>query len=151
MGPGPADPCEGERGAPFPHYARNRSLALLILWLSDGLPSIALGCRVWGSAMKFSLKKFIPSLKLSQKLPLALVGSAIVVGAGVGIASYIIASSALEHQARQQLDTIAFERANQLGVYLRDVETDLVKTSGTETVQQAVANLATAYAGMTNK
>ena len=101
--------------------------------------------------MKFSLKKFIPSLKLSQKLPLALVGSAIVVGAGVGIASYIIASNALEHQARQQLDTIAFERANQLGVYLRDVETDLVKTSGTETVQQAVANLATAYAGMTNK
>ena len=43
--------------------------------------------------------KLIPTLRLSQKLPLALVGSAIVVAAGVGIASFVIASSALETQA----------------------------------------------------
>jgi methyl-accepting chemotaxis protein len=91
------------------------------------------------------------TLRISQKLPLALVGSAIVVGAGVGIASYFLASHALEVQARQNLDTIAFERANQLSVYMKDVETDLVKTSGTEMVQQAVANFATAWQGMTNK
>ena len=40
--------------------------------------------------------KLVPSLKLSQKLPLALIGSAIVVAAGVGIGSYVLASGALE-------------------------------------------------------
>ena len=39
--------------------------------------------------------KLFPSLRISQKLPLALIGSAVVVAAGVGIASYLIASSAL--------------------------------------------------------
>ena len=47
--------------------------------------------------------KLIPSLRISQKLPLALIGSAVVVAAGVGIASYLIASNALEGQARLAL------------------------------------------------
>ncbi len=92
----------------------------------------------------------MPSLRISQKLPLALVGSAIVVGLGVGIASFVIASDALEAQARQQLDTIAFERANQLSVYMQSVENDVISTAGTEYVGQAVANFATAWQGMTN-
>ena len=33
---------------------------------------------------------FFPKLRIAQKLPLALVGSALVVSAGVGIASYFI-------------------------------------------------------------
>ena len=73
--------------------------------------------------------KLVPSLKLSQKLPLALVGSAIVVGAGIGIASYLIASSALVGQARQNLDTIAFERANPLSSYIKSIEHDLSKAT----------------------
>ncbi|HEX4297846.1 MAG TPA: methyl-accepting chemotaxis protein, partial [Devosia sp.] len=92
----------------------------------------------------------MPSLRISQKLPLALVGSAIVVAAGVGIASYMLASNALETQARQNLDTIAFERANQLSIYLQSIETDLVTTANAEYVQQAVTNFAAAFAGMTN-
>ena len=43
--------------------------------------------------------QLVPSLRLSQKLPLALIGSAIVVAAGVGIGSYVLASRALERQA----------------------------------------------------
>jgi len=94
--------------------------------------------------------RFFPSLRISQKLPLALVGSAIVVGAGVGIASYFLAANALETQARQNLATIASERANQLRVYVKSVEADLTRTAKAEYVQQAVANFAAAYAGMTN-
>ena len=90
------------------------------------------------------------TFKISQKLPLALVGSAIVVGAGVGIVSYFLASSSLEVQARQNLDTIAFERANQLSVYMKDVEGDLTRTAVTETAVQAVTNFAAAWQGMTN-
>ena len=69
--------------------------------------------------------RLFPSFKLSQKLPLALIGSALVVGLGVGLGSYFIGSSALEQQARQNLDTIAFERANQLSSYVRAIESDL--------------------------
>ncbi len=94
--------------------------------------------------------RLFPTLRISHKLPLAVVGSAILVGAGVGIASYFLAIDSLETQARQNLDTLAFERANQLSVYLKDVETDLVRTAKAEYVQQAMANFATAYAGMTN-
>ena len=94
--------------------------------------------------------KLMPSFRISQKLPLALVGSAIVVGAGVGIASYILASAALEAQARQNLDTIAFERANQLSVYLQDVETDLVKTAKADNTLFAIGNFSKAWRGMSN-
>jgi methyl-accepting chemotaxis protein len=94
--------------------------------------------------------KLIPSLKLSQKLPLALIGSAIVVGAGVGIASYLIASSALEAQARQNLDTIAFERAAALSTYLQGAESNLIDLSKSENTQQAITNFGMAWLRMTN-
>lgn len=92
--------------------------------------------------------KFIPSLRISQKLPLALIGSAVVVAAGVGIASYLIASSALETQARQQLATIAFERANQLATHLQNVELDLVKTASADSTRQALGNFSQAWTAL---
>ncbi len=95
--------------------------------------------------------RLFPSLRISQKLPLALVGSAIVVGAGVGIASYFLASNALEVQARQNLSTVAFERANQLSVYLTGVETDLVKTAKSDNTLFAIQNFAKAWRGMSNE
>src|SRR5882724_11644947 len=94
--------------------------------------------------------KLFPALKISQKLPLALVGSAIVVAAGVGITSYVIASRALEQQARQNLDTVAFERANQLSVYLQGIETDLVKTAKSDNAQYALSGFAKAWHGLDN-
>ena len=94
--------------------------------------------------------KLVPSLKLSQKLPLALVGSAIVVGAGIGIASYLIASSALVGQARQNLHTIAFERANQLSTHIREIESDLLKTAKNDNTLFAISNFAKAWRGLDN-
>ena len=81
----------------------------------------------------------LPSLRISQKLPLALVGSAIVVSAGVGIASYLLASQTIEREARQNLETIAVERANQLSAKLQSIETDLVKTGTTDATVKALA------------
>ena len=94
--------------------------------------------------------KLMPSLKISQKLPLALVGSAIVVAAGVGIASYLIASQALEAQARQNLDTIAFERSNQLTTFVQGIENDLVKTAKSDNTLFAIENFAKAWRGLDN-
>jgi methyl-accepting chemotaxis protein len=94
--------------------------------------------------------KLFPSLRISRKLPLALVGSAIVVAAGVGLASYLLASNALETQAQQNLETIAFERANQLSVYVQSIEDDLVKTARADNTQFAMANFAKAWRNLTN-
>jgi len=94
--------------------------------------------------------KFIPSFRLSQKLPLALIGSALVVGLGVGLGSYFIASSALEQQARQNLDTIAFERANQLSSYIKGIESDLIKTAKSDNTLFAIGNFSKAWRGLDN-
>ncbi|MEP7239930.1 MAG: methyl-accepting chemotaxis protein [Devosia sp.] len=94
--------------------------------------------------------RLFPTLKISRKLPLALLGSAIVVGLGIGIASYLVASNALETQARQNLDTIAFERANQLSVYMHAVESDLLQVASSETTQLAASNFSTAWSRMAN-
>lgn len=67
--------------------------------------------------------------KISRKLPLALVGSAIVVAAGVGVTSYLLASMALSAQARQNLATVAFERSNQLSAHLEAMAADLQKAA----------------------
>ena len=90
------------------------------------------------------------SLRISQKLPLALVGSAIVVGAGVGIASFFLASAALETQARQNLDTIAFERANQLTAYIATIEADLTKTAKSDDALFAITGFSKAWTNLNN-
>ena len=94
--------------------------------------------------------RLIPKLKIAQKLPLALVISAIVVSAGVGMGSYFIASTSLEAEVRQNLATIAFERANQLSVYLQSVENDLVKTSKSDNAIQALGNFSNAWLRMSD-
>jgi methyl-accepting chemotaxis protein len=82
---------------------------------------------------------------IAKKLPLALFVSALLVGAGVGTASYLIGSEALETQARQNLSTLAFERANQLGLYVRSVQHDLVATSNSALTVQALRDFAGAW------
>ena len=82
---------------------------------------------------------------IAKKLPLALFVSALLVGAGVGTASYLVGSSALETQARQNLSTLAFERANQLGLYIRSVQHDLVATSNSALTVQALRDFAGAW------
>jgi methyl-accepting chemotaxis protein len=82
---------------------------------------------------------------ISRKLPLALLLSALLVGAGVGTASYIIGSQALGTQARQNLSTLAFERANQLAFYMNSVTADLVATSKSDATIQALRDFAGAW------
>ncbi len=94
--------------------------------------------------------QLVQSLRLSQKVPLALIGSAIVVAAGVGIGSYVLASRALEQQAQQNLETIAFERANQLSAFVRELEDDVVKTAGNSDTEFATANFAKAWRNLNN-
>ncbi|MEQ1768948.1 MAG: methyl-accepting chemotaxis protein [Devosia sp.] len=92
--------------------------------------------------------RLFPRMRIAQKLPLALVVSAVLVGAGVGAGSYLMAATSLDQQARLQLATIAFERANQVNMYIQGVEADLVKTANSDFAQIALSNFAQGWAAM---
>jgi methyl-accepting chemotaxis protein len=84
---------------------------------------------------------FLPQFKIAQKLPLALVGSALLVSAGVGFASYIIGASAVYHLTQRQIETIATQTSSELGSYLDGIAKDLTITSAAESTQTVLRDL----------
>jgi methyl-accepting chemotaxis protein len=69
--------------------------------------------------------KFIPQLKIAQKLPLALVGSALVVSAGVGIASYLIGLGTVQDQRNQSMQASLTTATSLVSDYYSSAEVDL--------------------------
>ena len=83
--------------------------------------------------------KFIPQLRIAQKLPLALVGSALVVSAGVGIASYLIGLGTVQEQREQSMQASLNTAAALVSDYYTSAEVDLrlfVQRSDTVTAMQ---------------
>jgi methyl-accepting chemotaxis protein len=68
---------------------------------------------------------FLPQLKIAQKLPLALVGSALVVSAGVGIASYFIGLQTVQQQRDAAMQAALQTSASAVENFYRTVEIDL--------------------------
>ncbi|MET3899308.1 methyl-accepting chemotaxis protein [Devosia sp. UYZn731] len=85
------------------------------------------------------------SMSIARKLPLALIGSALLVSIGVGSASYLIGSNALRASAESRLLTLASERATQVSTYLKSVEDDLTATSRSEATVQALRDFGGAW------
>src|SRR5690606_17969258 len=85
------------------------------------------------------------SLPIARKLPLALIGSALLVSVGVGLASYVIGSDGLRHSAENTLVTLAGERAAAVSTYLSAVEDDLIATSRSEATVQALRDFGGAW------
>ncbi|MGV8831505.1 MAG: methyl-accepting chemotaxis protein [Devosia sp.] len=85
------------------------------------------------------------SMPIARKLPLALLGSALLVSLGVGIASYAIGSQALSTAAESNLETLASERAAAVSSYLKTVEDDLIATSRSEAATQALRDFGGAW------
>jgi len=69
--------------------------------------------------------RFLPQLRIAQKLPLALVGSALVVSAGVGIASYLIGLNTVEAQREQSMQASLTTATALVSDYYSSVEVDL--------------------------
>jgi methyl-accepting chemotaxis protein len=69
--------------------------------------------------------KLLPRLKIAQKLPLALVGSALVVSAGVGIASYMIGLGTVQEQREQSMQASLNTAAALVTDYYSNAEVDL--------------------------
>ena len=87
------------------------------------------------------------SMAIARKLPLALIGSALLVSLGVGSASYLIGSQGLRRSAETNLLTLASERAIQVSTYLKAVEDDLTATSRSEATVQALRDFGGAWLG----
>ena len=85
------------------------------------------------------------SIPIARKLPLALLGSALLVSLGVGLASYLIGSQALRSAAETNLMTLSTERAAAVSTYLKAVEDDLVATSRSEATVQALCDFGGAW------
>ncbi|WP_323015049.1 methyl-accepting chemotaxis protein [Devosia sp.] len=85
------------------------------------------------------------SLPIARKLPLALLGSALLVSLGVGLGSYAIGSQALRASAETNLITLASERGRQVASYMRSVEEDLNSTSRSGETAQALRDFAGAW------
>ena len=94
--------------------------------------------------------RLFPHLKIAQKLPLVVLGAALVVGSAIAGASFYFAARALEDQARQNLATIAFERSNQLSTYLSALQSDVARLAKSESAIQGLHALATTWPQITN-
>lgn len=85
---------------------------------------------------------------IAKKLPLALLASALVVSAGVGIGSYIIGSQVVGDLPRQKLTTLAYERSKQVQDFLVSIRNDLSTTANSQSTSQAVRDFANAWLQM---
>jgi methyl-accepting chemotaxis protein len=68
-----------------------------------------------------------PRLKISQKLPLILVGSALVVGVGIGISAYVIGLRTVDQQREQSFSASVQSATDQVSDYFHNVSIDLVQ------------------------
>jgi methyl-accepting chemotaxis protein len=87
----------------------------------------------------------VPSLKIAQKLPLAMVGSALLVSAGVGILSFFIGTATVEQMSQRQMQTVATERAKEFRTYLESLQADLVNSASAESVQTSLRDFTIAW------
>lgn len=83
----------------------------------------------------------LPTIKISQKLPMVLVGAALFVALGVGLVSYRVSESTVNQMAEQRLSTIASIRAESMTGLLENMKTDLLKTAGDGALGSSLSEL----------
>ncbi|MEO5804898.1 methyl-accepting chemotaxis protein [Devosia sp.] len=85
--------------------------------------------------------KIIPQLKIAQKLPLAVVGVALLACMAVGVGSYWVSAGTVSRMTEEKLGTVAQERGRELSEFLKSVHDDLVVTAASNTTASSLANL----------
>ena len=88
---------------------------------------------------------------MKQKLPLLVVGVALVTGFGLGIAAYLLSSNVVRNQSFERLDAIAAARAHEVETYLGDIRSDLAERASEVRTQQALAAFTAAYKALAAK
>lgn len=81
---------------------------------------------------------YFRNLKIAQKLPLYIVGSGLLVGLTIGIATYLNAAASLEQARRDQLTTALGGQRVALRISLTSIERDLVSLAASSMTQNAL-------------
>jgi methyl-accepting chemotaxis protein len=90
----------------------------------------------------------LPRLKISQKLPLALIGTALLVGLGIGAAVYTISLQTVDQQRHERMDASIQSGLDQVKSYLDNVEVDLkLFAARADTVTQ-IENMTRAFTAL---
>ena len=91
---------------------------------------------------------FLPKFKIAQKLPLALVGSALVVGLGIGTAAYMIGMQTVERQRQQSMQAVVESSIGQVADYFKLVEADLKLFASRADTGTQIENMSRGWAGL---
>ncbi|MGD1885602.1 MAG: methyl-accepting chemotaxis protein [Cohaesibacteraceae bacterium] len=87
----------------------------------------------------------LPSMRISAKLPMVVVGGAMVVGLGIGISSYLTAENSMETQAQRHLEISAERARDELSTFMHHVERDLHLVATNPVTAQALAGVRRAW------
>src|SRR5689334_1178064 len=83
----------------------------------------------------------VPRLRISQKLPVAIAGAALVASVIIGIGAYLIAANTVTSLTEDKLSAVAAERARGLSGMLEQMRDDLLVTAASGNTTSALANL----------
>ena len=83
--------------------------------------------------------------RISRKLPLVIVGSAMAVGIGIGAASYMTTSSSKTEMAEAHIATSAESARDEFVTYLQTIERDLRSVATNPLTAQAISGLSRAW------
>jgi methyl-accepting chemotaxis protein len=85
--------------------------------------------------------KLLPNFRIAQKLPLAVLGAALVASAAIGVGSYVISSGTVSTMTEEKLEMVAQQRADALAKSLAAIKDDLVVTAATNTTITALGDI----------
>jgi len=91
---------------------------------------------------------YLPQLKIAQKLPLALVGAALAVGVGIGVAGYLIGLSTVQSQREQSMLASVESASSTVADYFDTVEGDLRLFTTRDDTIKAIDNMTRSFGEM---
>ncbi|MDJ1159542.1 methyl-accepting chemotaxis protein [Chelatococcus sp. SYSU_G07232] len=95
--------------------------------------------------MKSFLRKFS---KLSFRIPLMIIGGAVVCAVAIGTTAFFVARQAMDAEVRNKLETVLTAQRTALQRYFDQVETDLRTFSDSPATRDALGSIAVAWNGL---
>ena len=83
----------------------------------------------------------MPNLRIAQKLPIVVVGAALVASIAVGLGSYLISAATVTAMSEDKLRAAATERARELETFFESTAADLVITAASGATATSLTNL----------
>ena len=84
-------------------------------------------------------------LRIAQKVPLAIIGGALLVSAAVGVVSYVVSAGTMESMSQERLRAISIERAENVTNFLDGLTEDIIQMANTPLIADTVKALAVTW------